>query len=228
MTQEEKVQGIVLRAFDYKDNQRIITLFTQEAGVISLIIKGLSKKNYRLLALSTPLTQIEVLFTKGRSELFRFIDGTTLDENLYLREQYAFIQTAGLLAQAILHSQLPGKPSPSLYLLFRSFLKQIPTFENHSLLLCSFRLKLLRHEGLIALTSECAHCSATPTLFLLQGESVCALHRAPDALSFTEQEWETLNLLEKTQHFSTLRTIGLPSRFPDLIASYFHNRIHQH
>lgn len=220
-TKEEKAQGVVLRAFDYKDRQRIITLFTQEAGVISLIIKGISKKSYRTLALSTPLSEVEVLFTKGRSELFRFVDGTLLNEHLFLRQQYAFLQTAGVLAQAILQSQLPGKPSPALYQLFLAFLKQVPNFKNPLALLCSFRLKLLKHEGLIALSAQCAHCSANPAYFLLHGETVCAAHETPDALRFTPEEWEVLSLLENAPQFSTLHSISLPPRLPDLVNTCF-------
>jgi len=227
MSQEEKAEGIVLRAFDYKDRQRIITLFTQETGLISLIIKGISKKNFRLLSLSTPFSQVEVHFKKGKSDLFRYIDGTIIDEHLRLREQYAYLQTAGSLAQAILQSQLPGKPAPSLYLLFRSFLKQVPLFDNHAALLASFRLKLLRHEGLIALSAECTHCADAPARFLHHGESVCIHHQTPPALSFNEEEWHTLAHLESTQQFSQLRSLNIPSRFPDLIAAYFRDRIRQ-
>ncbi|MBS0653333.1 MAG: DNA repair protein RecO [Verrucomicrobia bacterium] len=227
MTQEEKAEGIVLRAFDYKDRQRIITVFTQESGIISLIIKGISKKNFRLLSLSTPFSQVEVHFKKGKTDLFRYVDGTIIDEHLRLREQYAYLQTAGGLAQAILQSQLPGKPAPSLYLLFRSFLKQVPLFDNHATLLASFRLKLLRHEGLLALSPECTHCTDAPARYLLQGESVCALHQAPSAIAFNEEEWGTLNHLESTQQFSKLRSLHIPPHFPDLIAAYFRDRLRQ-
>lgn len=222
MTQDEKTEGIVLRAFDYKDRQRIITLFTPDSGIISLIIKGLSSKNYRLLALASPFSQVEVLFKRGKSELFRYLDGTILDEHLALRQQYSYLQTAGSLAHAILHSQLPGKPSSALYHLFKAFLKQVPTFENQAPLLASFRLKLLRHEGLLYLSPTCTHCDQ-PATFLAEGESTCFDHQSSPSLAFNSQEWQLLTLLESTQQFSTLRTVNLPPHFPDLIASYFHS-----
>ncbi len=227
MTQEEQVEGIVLRAFDYKERQRIITLFTQEAGIISLIIKEISKKNFRLLSLSTPFSQVEIQFKKGRSDLFHYIDGTIIDEHLRLRQQYAYLQTAGSLAQGILQSQLPGKPAPFLYLLFRSFLKQVPLFDNHATLLASFRLKLLRHEGLLALSPECTHCVDAPARFLLRGESVCSFHQGSSGIGFNEEEWRILNHLESTQQFSTLHSLKIPPHFPDLIAACFRDRLRQ-
>jgi len=228
MAEEEKVEGIVLRAFDYKDRQKIITLFTEEVGMISLIIKNISKKNYRLFSISTPFSEIEACYRIGSSELFQYIDGAIIDEHLELREQYGYLQTAGSLAQAILKSQLPGKPTPSLYLLFRSFLKQIPTFTHQSQLLSSFLLKLLRHEGLLALSSQCAYCSETPARFLLQGRSVCINHKNPLAICFNEEEWKTLTLLESSQHFSALRMLHLSPHLSNLITTYFYDQLCQY
>ncbi len=227
MEKEEKTEGIVLRAFDYKDRQRIVTLFSQDAGLISVIIKGLSKKNYRLLSLSTPFSQIEILYSKGKSDLFRFVDGSVLEENMRLREQYAYLQAAGSLAQAVLRSQMPGKPSPALYLLFRSFLKQIPTFANLSLLVPSFQLKLLRHEGLLSLTPECAHCQDHPARFLLKGESVCEHHYTPEAHPFTPTEWNMLLTLDQAQSFSSLNLPQFTPPLADKISTLFHSVLSQ-
>lgn len=223
MEKEEKTEGIVLRAFDYKDRQRIVTLFSQDAGIISVIMKGLSKKNYRLLSLSTPFSQIEILYAKGKSDLFRFVDGTMLGENLRLREQYAYLQTAGSLAQAILRSQMPGKSSPALYLLFRSYLNQIPTFTNLSLLVPSFQLKLLRHEGLLSLTQQCAHCQDHPARFLLKGESVCEHHHTSEAHPFTPTEWNMLLALDQAQSFSSLNLPQFSPPLADKIGALFHS-----
>jgi DNA repair protein RecO (recombination protein O) len=225
--EEEKTEGIVLRAFDYKDRQKIVTLFTLEAGMISLIMKGFSRKNYRMLSLSTPLSRVEVHFKRGKSDLFRYIDGTVLDEHLELRKQLDFLQTAGSLAQTILQSQLPGKSAPSLYQLFRSYLKQVPTFSHPQLLLVSFHLKLLRHEGLLALSEQCSLCSKTPARRLLQGESICSSHSSLAGTEFSTDEWALLNLLESASSFSVLRTLSLPPHFPQLIAGIFQDRIRQ-
>ncbi len=158
MTILEKTEGIVLRSLDYKERERIVTLFTKEAGLISLIIKGLSKKNFHLLSLSTPFCCAEFIYTKGRSDLYRFQDGSLLEGYPLLRTKWNHLKTAASLTQNILHSQLPGKSAPLLYALFNTCLKQIAHFEDPAPLVASFTLKLLAHEGLIATTQ-------LPTLF---------------------------------------------------------------
>jgi len=222
MEKEEKTEGIVLRSFDYKDHKRIITVFSQECGLISLITRKIAKNNYRFLSLTTPFSQIEVVFKRGRSELFQLIDGTVLQEHLQLRERYLFLQTAGQLAQAIIRSQMPGKSTPALYLLFRSFLKQIPTFPDLPLLLSAFYLKLLRHEGLIAIAPQCTHCLEQPARFLLNGESLCDQHTTPEAHSFSTEEWNCLLTIDQSQHFSSLSPPHFSSDLAEKISHLFH------
>lgn len=142
---EEKTEGIVLRAFAYRENERILTVFTQEAGLISLIVKRLSSS---LLSLASPFCRSEFLYRKGNTDLFRFLDGTPIDYHLFLREKLSHLDSASALAQAILSSQMPHKPAPALYALLLSYLKHLPQFAQPSPLLSSFYLKTLLHEGL--------------------------------------------------------------------------------
>ncbi|MBP5193572.1 MAG: recombination protein O N-terminal domain-containing protein [Clostridia bacterium] len=37
---EEKVRAVVLRGVDYKDNDKILTLFSLESGLITAAIRG--------------------------------------------------------------------------------------------------------------------------------------------------------------------------------------------
>jgi hypothetical protein len=147
---EETTEGIVLRSSDYKERQRIITVLTLDAGVMSLIVKNISKNNAHLIALTTPFCRSEFVYKKGNSELMSLLEGTPLDEHGGLRQSYAHISAAGEIIQAILLSQLPGKPAPALYQLLQVYLKQLSSFPNPENLLCSFYLKVLKHEGMIA------------------------------------------------------------------------------
>lgn len=224
---EERTQAIVLRSQDYKENQRIITAFSFHGGMISLVIKGISRRNTRLLALTSPFSEIEVLFNRGRSELFSFIDGTTIDEHLSLRQKLSSLEAAGSLAQAILSSQLAGKPAVELYCLFRAYLKRIPSFEHPFPLLASFQLKLLKHEGLLALSYGCARCKDKRAHILSKGESLCNLHTLDEGLCFSEPEWQDLLALHEAKHFSDLRSFNLTPALSQKISLYFKQRLIQ-
>ncbi len=205
--QEEKTEGIVLRSQDYNERHRIITLFSP-LGLISLIVKNISRKNARLLTLTTPFSHGEYLYSEGRSDLFKYHDGSLLDDHLDLRQNLKSLQTAGALANAILASQMAGKPAPALFALYKTYHKQVCNFDDPAPLVASFTLKLLKHEGLLSLSSDCAKCEIISAHFLHQGESFCSQHAEPDAMPFSAAEWEMLLALERAKQFSELRTIA--------------------
>lgn len=141
------MKAIVLRSLLFKDNQKILTLFSDVSGVTSMILKGLTSKKSCTIAFSQPFCEAEFLFSKGHSELLRFHEGSILDLHLSLRNSLSFLKTASSMINAIIRSQLPGKPSPELYALLSSFLKQVPLFVSQETLLGCFYLKILKHEG---------------------------------------------------------------------------------
>ncbi len=196
--QEEKTDGIVLRSQDYKERHRIITLFTPD-GLISLIVRGISRKNARLLSLTTPFCHGEYHYIKGRSELMSFRDGSVIDDHLHLRQSLKALQTAGSLANAILSSQMAGKPAPALFALYKSYHGQVTQFNDTEVLLSSFYLKLLKYEGYLNIS----HKEET----------------------FSPSEWELILTLERTLQFSTLRNVSLPPHFCKKIHALFQSQI---
>jgi DNA repair protein RecO (recombination protein O) len=201
----EKSEGLVLRSMDYKERSRIITLFTKESGLLSLIVKGLSKKNYSLFSITSPFCQAEFIYIPGRSDLFRYQDSTLVNAHLLLRGKLEHLQAAGELAQAILYSQLPGKPAPDLYTLLISYLQQITCFENPLPLIASFHLKILNHEGLLARSVE--------------GRS--------QASFFSDEEWLFLEPLIYTRSFKQLHALTLQQELASKIKAHFKKQIRQ-
>jgi hypothetical protein len=198
---EEQAEGIVLKSIDYKEQERIITLFTPDSGVISLIVKSVADR--KRLALSSPFCRGEYIFTRGKSDLFRLRDGTTLNDHFDLRKEYQYIQAAGTMTSLILHSQLPGKAAPALYALFSTCLDQLPSFSYPLTLVTAFRLKLFTHEGLISWETRVLDQA------LVIQNSCC---EGP-AESFTPIEWEAAKELATCRSFSHLRSLRLSEEF---------------
>ncbi|MES2345414.1 MAG: DNA repair protein RecO [Chlamydiota bacterium] len=144
---EERIEGITLRSQEYQEKSRIISIYTAPLGLIQMIIKKVSTP--RLMSLSTPFTYAEFHYHRGRSNLFRLLEGSPIDEHLYLREKLNSLKAAGHMTAALLHLLLPESSDPPLYALYKTYLKQIPSFEDTAPLLTSFYLKLLSHEALL-------------------------------------------------------------------------------
>lgn len=202
------LEGIVLRSIPFQERHRILSLFTKQAGLVSLIIKNVSPKNLQRLALATPLTRAEFVCQPRLSSLYPVLDGTVLDEHFPLRERFSSLQTAGTMAHSLLCSQMAEKPSRDLYNLFQAYLRTLSSFSTPQILLTSFLLKLLKHDGLLLLHSQCTECKETTANSYYSGESFCSLHSPPLAVSFSQEEWRTLLQLVDTTHFSELRTLS--------------------
>jgi DNA repair protein RecO len=138
-------KAIVLRSLALKEQQKILTLFSEQFGIISLVIKTRAKQSH---CLTEPFCEGEFFFWPGSTDLKKYHEGSILDLHLGLRNQLSYLKTASSMGKAILSSQIPEKASLPIYALFSSFLKQIPRFSSQETLLGCFYLKILRHEGL--------------------------------------------------------------------------------
>lgn len=146
-----EIEGLVLQAIPFKEKDHIVTLFTPQA-LLKLFVKGKQRVDAKLSALITPFTIAEYTCQETKSDLYRFLEGKILDQNLRLREKLSFYETAQQLLRILLTSQWPGKPSLALYILTVQFLKRIPQTEKPEQLIAPFLLKLLKHEGILDLS----------------------------------------------------------------------------
>jgi len=206
---DKRVEGVVLRATPYRENDRILTVLTPDRGVISLYVRGLSKNKPAVLNLTTPLCRAEFIFKKGRSDLYRFLDGSIIDLHLPLRRSYRHLEVACKILQAILKTQMPGKDSYALYLLLISFLKKLPEAKEAETFWATFQLKLLKHEGLLEIAEKCLSCASAPAMQILDGESRCAGCGEEHGFSFKDEEWKTLRTLFDVRSFNPLLDLKL-------------------
>lgn len=197
MPSEEKHEGLVLRNTEFRDRQKILTLFTKKTGIISLIIKGISQKRSSLVTLASPLTCGEYLLRISRSSLYTFQDGTLIKTHSKLRENLDHIEAAALLVRALLKSQLPEKPAPNLYALTLTYLKFLPSIENPSTFSSSFLLKLLKHEGILSLD-----------------------HPHTD---FSSNQWQAVRILTELKTFQELQKTPTSPKLLEKVKTLFNN-----
>ena len=202
-----KEEGIVLKATDYQESSRIVSLFTKSSGIISLIVKRLCKKKTTLINLTSPLCRAEFIYRKSKSSLYLFLDGSILDLHLPLRKSYLYLTTASKLLKMISISQLPEKPAPHLYHLLSLSLKNMPLFSDPLALYSAFQLKLLKHEGLLSIDTMCNRCKKKPPKYLSQGEGLCAQCGQAGGISFTEEEWQIVYQLLSARSFKALTAL---------------------
>lgn len=144
--QTYRCEGIILHTLDFRDYDKIVSAFTAEHGVLKFVAHkaNAAKRGLKVL----PLTKADIIYMTTQSELYKLKDLSPIAQYLSLRQNFEYLQAACELLKCVLRTQLPQKPAPELYGLLCAYLDKIPKVSNPALIEASFRLKLLRHEGI--------------------------------------------------------------------------------
>ncbi len=198
------MDAIVLKATKYEDDGRILKIFTKEAGLVSVIVKKISKKGTYWQTLTSPLARGEFHLKQGNSALYTLSDASLTDPYLEIRENLDKLEAACTILRALLLSQHPEKASPALFHLTLVYLKKLKTFSTPALIALSFQMKLLNFEGLFPESKE-----------ELQ-ETIGA------------DEWVQLQCLCHTKTFDLLESISPSTLLKKTAESLFQSRIREY
>lgn len=206
-------EGIVLKVIDFRDFDQIMTVFTPEIGVVKWILKKRQPASGKSLVKISPLTRAEFIYKETKGDIWKCQEISILNPYLKLRENYAWLETAGRLINRIIASQVEQKPSSFLYRLLCAYLEKIPLMNDLRSLEISFIIHLLRHEGLIHFDLQCSLCQQPlQSLNIGQGGHFCHLHAPVDALSFNEEETLAWMQVAACRTFSELKNTSIPEQ----------------
>lgn len=215
-------EAIILRVIPFKENDQILFLFTPDAGLIKVFLKGyrMRKKGQ---GVCMPLNLVEVSYKEKKGEIFDCQEITTLESFPFLRKELLFLEVACDLSHAVLSSQCVGRSSPQLYSLFLFYLKKIPQTSFPWVLASSFRLKLLKHDGLVIYPMICQECQniLENEAFLQGGETWCEKHDPGNSQVLSSSELQKLYRLALCQNFQEIKAEEMTSSLQRKIEEYF-------
>ena len=76
---EIKTKGIVIKATDYKDSDKLVTIFSAEKGLIRARARGVKKNKAKLAFAVQPFAFIEFMLTE-RDGFYTIINATSVDQ----------------------------------------------------------------------------------------------------------------------------------------------------
>lgn len=207
--ESQHAQGIVLSAIPYGDFDRIATVFTRDQGLIKLFIKGASRPKSPYHSLFSPLACLEIVYQSKQSDLHRFIEARPIQTYPRLRESLEHLEVACELLQVVIASQFQAKPAPKLYELLAYYLRKIPEMKDPQVILDSFRLKLLFHDGQWQPPHRCFHCGESLKEACWTGQGwFCTEHAdVEQSLHFDEEEISYLFVVAATRSFQDLKDL---------------------
>jgi len=154
------VQAIVLRYADYREADRMLTLFSLERGKISAAVKGVRKSTAKLRNAAEIFTYGEYVLaqSKGRYTVAQFNPINTFFD---LRNDMDKLSSGVLLLNICEETIMEDSTEPQLFVLLLRCLEQICYGKSTVLdVLSVFLLKYCEESGYAPVLHTCVHCGA--------------------------------------------------------------------
>ena len=209
---DEKVKGIVVSSKDYKDNDKLLTLFTLEKGIVFAKIVGVKKPNAKLKAVKELFCFAE--FDLARKGDFLTITSANIIESFHNLTSDIEKFYAGCLILEVIKTVV--KENQSNELLFLETLKSLQAiaFDNISpnLVKARFLIKIFEAMGYRLSLTKCATCGEnfvnkryfSPS----EGSINCPFCKTKDAIEISNLTHSTMRLASETP-FEKLKSLKL-------------------
>jgi len=158
--EETKIKAIVLKSVDYKDKDKVITLYSIELGLISVILKNCKGSNYKLKFAYNPFSFAEFEIFKI-DEIF-FVKTATLIESFFnLTQDYSKYLIANNILEIILKTNKMLEPNSILFINTLKALNVLDNDENinYKVLIIKFILGTTKVNGFKLNFNKCSVCN---------------------------------------------------------------------
>lgn len=214
MSRTRRLQGIILNKENHREDNQIISFYSQEAGKIEILIRGARKINSKLAPIvAEPFALLKLVIAEGKNN-FHLIGGEVKESfRGIFRDEKKIIQTNALLKK--IDKLIKTQPDQKVFSLILKFLRKINHLPPDKLrgINNAFLIKFLAFLGYRPEIKKCLVCRQLPLeremIFnLTKGGIVCLKHdlKDEDAGEKTRIKREVLNVLQKLlyQDFDSL------------------------
>jgi DNA repair protein RecO (recombination protein O) len=192
------VQGIVLRATDYGEGNKILRLMTREAGKVGVMARGAKKVKSRFGAASQLFTCGEYVYFKSGG-LGTLSSAEIVRAHHGLREDLMKSAYASYLVEMVDRMLEDGEGGAALYDQLAAALAAIEDNKDAQVVAHIFEMQMLMLSGYTPVLDECVSCASRtgPFAFSAQlGGVLCplCLHKDARGIPLTEGVWKLLRL----------------------------------
>lgn len=153
-----KCQGVVIKTQDYKENDKLVWIYTDTNGKITTIAKGAKRSKNKFFSITLPLFYGEYVLYQGKN-LANIQEGRTIESFQGLLNNLDKLTYSSYMCELIDISQLEGESNKWLFKEFITTLYLLNTDAiDYELLIRSFELKLLKATGYGMTLNDCVLC----------------------------------------------------------------------
>ncbi len=177
MNEDVKVKGIVVKANTMDDNDKMLTVLTEEMGVISVSAKGVKSLKNKNSQSVMPLCYSDFVLKK-KGDIYSLVAADIIESFYHLREDVVALSYGVYFAE--LAAFIVGRDNPcsdEMRLLLNTLFVLAKMPERCWVLCCAFEIKLCEYAGIAPFMEDC-ECGMEGGYFDVQtGECVCTLHK---------------------------------------------------
>ncbi|WP_411168637.1 DNA repair protein RecO [Clostridium sp. MB05] len=153
-----KVNAVVLKTKEFKENDKLVWLYTENLGKITAIAKGSRKSKSKFLSLTLPLCYGEYVLFKGKS-LFNLQEGKIINSFQGLLDNLDKLTYSSYICELIDICVEEGEVNRELFKDFLTCMYLLNTDAlDYEILIRSFELKLLKATGYGLNLESCVSC----------------------------------------------------------------------
>lgn len=204
-----KFKGIVLKSIDYKDKDKLLTIFTLELGKITATLKGVNQEKAKLKFASMPFCFAEFVAT-NKNGFYTITECYQIESFYNVISNYSK-SIAGFLGLEISSIIIQNQPDELWFLTLINYLKQLEFSKcDENILQIKLMLETLNKIGYGLSFDCCSECGlkfmSDVYINMEMGELECATCKSVNSVKLTKQQFAILQLVNNTQ-ISSIQSI---------------------
>jgi len=214
-------RGFILRQRDYRDSDKLLSIFTEKKGKITAVAKGIKKPKSSLRACAQPFCHAYLHLNQGR-EMDLLTQARLLDFYANSRSDLERSLYCIYLMELLDKSLLENIPLPALYKTLLLVLSAINEQGLNPLFIRYFEAQLLASLGYKPVLSHCLSCnrkaSSSFRFSLAEGGLVCpdCCEEGNDVITISGETMGLLRLLSEGSFQALPRVKVSPSALKEL------------
>ncbi|CAG9619349.1 DNA repair protein RecO [Sutcliffiella rhizosphaerae] len=154
-----KCEGIVIRTNAYGENNKILTIFSEELGKVGVMARGANKPSSRFTAVSQLFSHATFVFQRGTG-LGSLQQGEIMDSMRSIREDIFLTAYASYIVELMDKVTEEGIRNQALYKLLYQVLHFMDDGYDPEILTFIYELKMCDRIGITPQLNGCASCGA--------------------------------------------------------------------
>lgn len=155
--------AVVIKVMDYKENDKLVWLYTEKHGKITCIVRGAKKSKSKFLSLTLPLCFGEYVFFKGKN-MYNIQEGKIINSFQSLLENLDKLTYSTYLCELIDIAVEEHEVNETLFKDLVTCLYLLSTDAlDYEILVRSFELRILNATGYGLNLTQCSLCKEKMT-----------------------------------------------------------------